>query len=485
MFKKFTWLLSLVALLSFNNCGGGSKEEAKELLQRLLQLVGIPYSIVVNICQDDNSNGFCESTESQVKITVNKGDSAKAIFHKITETSEGKYLLETYDPTKPILLELQDAGKIDFNDGKFTLNFNGFKSKDDNSTKELSILESMVDANAITVTEADKFRTLSNPDAQDKFYETLLSTLTTNINTLQTYNLGTQIAVEVTIQEMGSDIKTNQAQADAINNCENNQTCEEEENTKVYDVLIIDEDRAKTLQDEETKKTKELLAGKTFYTEDENSIKTVEINQDATQITFIKTDGTKKIYHTEIKGNAITDEDGIHYIDNVTDKYILGHDEHGQWKFYFNLKDAKKALESSDANGGNDSSDSSLKDLKFTTEYLNGKTLYDVSKDYDDKNNNGNTDEFTVSTLKFSSSSMNYQAGIVDNPKKSVNYTINNKGYLILTYEGEESGVRILNKDSNKLTVCWSDRINELDDDTCWGGEEYFYFDKSKAQAAL
>jgi len=324
MFKKFTWVLSLVALFSFNSCGEGSKE-AKELLQRLLQLVGIPYSIVVNICQDNNSNGFCESTESQVKITVNKGDSAKAIFHKITETSEGKYLLETYDPTKPILLELQDAGKIDFNDGKFTLNFNGFKSKDDNSTKELSILESMVDANAITVTEADKFRTLSNPDAQDKFYETLLSTLTTNINTLQTYNLGTQRAVEVTIQEMGSDIKTNQAQADAINNCENNQTCEEEENTKIYDLLIIDEDRAKTLQDEETKKTKKLLAGKTFYSakNEDAEIKSISFNNDVTTITL-----GDRTSPTSVIGNVftITDKDGAigHYkIIEKNETYLL------------------------------------------------------------------------------------------------------------------------------------------------------------------
>jgi len=75
--------------------------------------------------------------------------------------------------------------------------------------------------------------------------------------------------------------------------------------------LRTDTEVQEHLTQTQTEITKELLAGKTFYFKDENSIKTVEINQDATQITFIKTDGTKKIYHIEIKGNAITDEDGI------------------------------------------------------------------------------------------------------------------------------------------------------------------------------
>ncbi len=55
------------------SCGGGS-EEAKELLNRLLRVVGIPYSIVVNICQDDNDNGVCEAKELQTKVMINKGD---------------------------------------------------------------------------------------------------------------------------------------------------------------------------------------------------------------------------------------------------------------------------------------------------------------------------------------------------------------------------------------------------------------------------
>jgi len=169
MLKRLMWLLSLIGVLSFTSCGVGS-DEAKELLQRLLRLVGIPHDIVVNICQDNNNNGFCESIEPHVSIVMNQGDTAQTLWQKITETADGQYLLETYNPEKPILVELQDVAKVNYDEGKFTLVFDGFETKeDDNETKEISILESMVDADAITVAEADKFRTLNNEEAQNKF----------------------------------------------------------------------------------------------------------------------------------------------------------------------------------------------------------------------------------------------------------------------------------------------------------------------------
>ena len=126
---------------------------------------------------------------------------------------------------------------------------------------------------------------------------------------------------------------------------------------------------------------------------------------------------------------------------------------------------------------------SNISNLKFTYQYLNGKVLYNVYKDHDDDNNNNNTNEFVGATFKFTSSTFKAEQGIVDNPSKvSGNYSINEKGYIIFNDEMGNSGVRLLKKDNDKLTVCWSDRINELDDDTCWGGEEYFFFDKQKAK---
>jgi len=47
-FLKIIFIWSF--LLGIIGCGDGGKE-AKELLARLLQVVGIPYEMVVNICQ--------------------------------------------------------------------------------------------------------------------------------------------------------------------------------------------------------------------------------------------------------------------------------------------------------------------------------------------------------------------------------------------------------------------------------------------------
>jgi len=55
MLKKVIWLSSLIGVLSFTSCGGGGgSEEAKELLEKILQFVGIPPQVIVNVCQDRN-----------------------------------------------------------------------------------------------------------------------------------------------------------------------------------------------------------------------------------------------------------------------------------------------------------------------------------------------------------------------------------------------------------------------------------------------
>ncbi len=243
MIKKLVWLLSIVGVLSFSSCGGGSSDEAKELLQKILQFVGIPHNIVANICQDANRDGICGGGELFTKVTINKGDSIDDIWKKISLTKDGQYFLETYNPELPILVELQDVSKVNFDDGKFTLAFDGFTTKeDDNEIKEVSILESMVDANALSKAEADKFRTLTNPEAQDKYYTALLESLEININTLRSNGLDRTTAISATIKEMADETKTNQEQADRINSCGNNQACVDEEIKKIKDELIITED---------------------------------------------------------------------------------------------------------------------------------------------------------------------------------------------------------------------------------------------------
>ena len=254
MIRKIAMSLSVVLLLSFVSCGGGSSKEAKALLQKILQFKGIPQEILVNICQDENKNGICGADELFTKVRINKNDSADDIFQKISLTDDGKYFLQTYNPKLPILIELKDVAKVIYDEGRFTLNFNGFKTiKDDNETKEISILESMIDSTTLNKNEADNFRTLNNADAQDKYYTMLLDTLETNINILREKGLDSKRAITAIIKEMGIDTKNNQEQANRINNCNIDQTCVDEEIKNLSDELIVQSPVANAGKDKNAK----------------------------------------------------------------------------------------------------------------------------------------------------------------------------------------------------------------------------------------
>jgi len=67
--------------------------------------------------------------------------------------------------------------------------FDGYENKEDNSTKELSILQSMVDNDTLSITNADKFKTLTNLEAQNKYYTMLFDRLETNIDTLEAFRI--------------------------------------------------------------------------------------------------------------------------------------------------------------------------------------------------------------------------------------------------------------------------------------------------------
>ncbi len=253
MLKTLMWLLSLGMLLNFTSCGGESSKEARELLQKILQFVGIPHSIVVNICQDENRDGVCGTTELFTKLTIKKGDSIDDIWQKVSLTPDGRYFLKNVDPDLPILVELQDEARVNQNSGKFTLEFDAFENREQNETKEISILEAMIDADALTKTEADKFRNLNNTQAQDKYYAKLLYDLESNINTLRANGLDNQKAVIASIKEMGDETRANIVQANKINSCGNDQACVDREIEKISDELIITEDEVLEIKNKQNK----------------------------------------------------------------------------------------------------------------------------------------------------------------------------------------------------------------------------------------
>jgi len=201
--KKKLWLLTIIGLILFTACGGSSSKEAKELQEKLIKLVGIPQDIVTNICQDNNKNGICETKELQAKISFNQDDSLKTIWSKLTRTEEGRYLLETYNPKIPLLLELKDV-KSPYYTGSFTLSFNGLK--EDETQKNLSILQAMIDKNVLTPQNIKSAITMKNIS---DFYKILLNDLEKNIKILRDKGLTTQQAIAGNITEMAEELILN------------------------------------------------------------------------------------------------------------------------------------------------------------------------------------------------------------------------------------------------------------------------------------
>ena len=257
-------IIMIVSLLGLASCGS-SKQEAKELLTKILNVVGIPQDIILNICQDKDKDGFCSSLEIQAKVPFSKGDTIEDIWRKISRLEDGKYILETFEIGLPIIMELQDKEKVTNNDGKFSIPFNGFDSRENNESKELSILQSMIDAKYLTPTDVNAVRSLDNPTL---FYETLLDDFKTNINTLTEKDISTSRAVTVNIQETAKELLNNNIQdelVEQIKRCEDNNSCIKTILEDVSKDVLITEDEANQIKEDETEKTKKVLANQTFY----------------------------------------------------------------------------------------------------------------------------------------------------------------------------------------------------------------------------
>ena len=157
--KKFIWLFSLLAIVSVTSCKKSS-DEAKELLDRILMVIGIPHNILVNICQDDNDNGLCDTGEFHLKLTIQKDSTAKDILKKLQLNPDGSYLLKYHDPTKNIIMEMQDREHLAYNSGKFSFFYNPM-------TRELSFLQALVDSGYLSQESILSAQEMNNRPALD------------------------------------------------------------------------------------------------------------------------------------------------------------------------------------------------------------------------------------------------------------------------------------------------------------------------------
>ena len=367
--KKLMWLLSPLLIVGLINCGGSTSDEAKELLLRLLRVVGIPQSIVVNICQDGNDNGICEPLELQTKVSINKGDDFDTILHKVSLTEEGEFFLENYDDSKKILMELQDSTNVNVNQGKFTFTYNSV-------TQELSVLQMMIDEGYLVSADVKAIRASSNVES---FYNVLFRDFEANLNTLGDKVLSSPRAVLANMREMATELLANGVRdtlPQNLNNCENNQTCIDGILTPVSTELLITDDEAVEIFNNETIQNKALVANKTFYSQevdenDNNIIYKNTFNNDSTAYTWEVIENTsanqksfqkrKSVSQGEvgtntitIEGNTLTDhtENTVSILLGEYTNFLLYEQNSKKSRFYFDLDTLKGDLStgSSDLN---------------------------------------------------------------------------------------------------------------------------------------
>jgi len=270
---KIKWLFSfMLSIALLTGCGSTSKE-GKELLLKLLQLVGIPQSIVVNICQDANNDGICNLNEPTATIAIAKGDTAEKILEKFEVSENGRYILEHYDPTLKILMEIKDDGRYDTG-RQVTLPFTP-KPIIKDTPQELSILQSLSDNGFL---EAQEYQALTEaPKARNVIDQILLENVFQNQQILEEHNVTVSLATDKNLEFMAEGLRELNVTelVDNLNSCENNrsQDCREVV-IAADDRTEINKDDAKTIQD--TNSTE----GTTHIGTTEDNNKTVEISDD-------------------------------------------------------------------------------------------------------------------------------------------------------------------------------------------------------------
>jgi len=234
--KKFFLVLVSAILLNFVGCGSSS-EEAKALQQHNLKLVGIPQEIVVNICQDTNSNGSCDEGEFQAKIRVNADDSIAKMWEKVKFEADGRYILENYDPTLNIIMEIDGSKVAKYNNVDLSLTYKP-------TTRELSVLQAVVDADFLKEEDVSKLKALDNREEIDRV---LFNSLTKNQSLLEEQNLTKKTALIINLEEIAKgliDSNVSKELPEQLEACANNNTCIERLVNNTSDEVEITEEEA-------------------------------------------------------------------------------------------------------------------------------------------------------------------------------------------------------------------------------------------------
>ncbi len=137
----------------------------------------------------------------------------------------------------------------------------------------------------------------------------------------------------------------------------------------------------------------------------------------------------------------------------------------------------------------------------FTQDMISGKTLYNVYTDWDDQDKDGSTTDWVASTFTFDHSGEGRGVFGLRNsntaPDATFNYSIDDKGYLILsnvTFTNPDDdpddnhnmdAIGIIEDAGDSFKVCWRGSPEQLDNDNGCDGNERFYKIKADAEVAL
>jgi hypothetical protein len=153
---------------------------------------------------------------------------------------------------------MQDRDSIQHDDGKFALPFTVNPSKEQNSSKELSILESMVDENYLNASEVVAVKTM---DSVDKFYNVLLKDLMKNFNTLKDKNLDSSVSILANLKYMADELREkgiSKTLPDSVNACNGNVVCIDAIIDNVFKDLEISDSEAIKIKIEHENPSEEL-----------------------------------------------------------------------------------------------------------------------------------------------------------------------------------------------------------------------------------
>ena len=239
--KKRIFIIMSIIMFIFVGCGSNkSSDEAKALLKHNLQLVGIPPEIVVNICQDKNDNGTCDVGELQAKITVNENDTVAQMWEKVKFDELGRYILENYDPTLSIIMEIEDKENLKYDKGKLALKYNP-------DTQELSVLQALIDSDLLKEEDTKKLKELDNREEIDKV---LLDSLRVNQNLLKDENLSTKNALTINLGEIAKgliDLNISKELPEQLDACQDDKGCIQEIIKNTSDEVELTQEEAQEL----------------------------------------------------------------------------------------------------------------------------------------------------------------------------------------------------------------------------------------------